>query len=1085
MIKKFFRKNWKGLVFGFVALVVLLAIPLPTHNWLSLNDQGKRIVYVANILSPAEVLAASDYICDGVADDVELQQALNALPAIGGEVLVYAGDYHLTATVTRAINNIHISGIGNSTYFSGAAPNFSAAALTGWTFSNFRTDAGWIGLAGSVNYAIINCNENGTLHSYLSNATLVTPIISGGTITNNVAVNPGITVDGVDISTLTPGANVSTVGGTLNRLAKFSGATSIVDATNTDAQVAAAVAASHTQNTDIILTTNGVTPLINAGTLVYDLRTDRWLFSDTNTLLGIGVTGGAGVLTGLRNTGYGNEAFYNITSGADNTAVGWRAARGLTTGDHNVAIGDQTLLALTTGVGNTAVGELALGSVSTTSFNTAVGVDTLWQNTGAYNTAIGAIAGTNNIVGNRNVFIGYDAGSNELGSDKLYIDNTNTATPLIYGDFNTNDVTINGKLSMATHQINNVVDPTANQDAATKLYVDTHAATCNSTAAFTALSEPTGFVNRTDSAWTFTDGTRKLSITTGTHYHIWFVGVEHTIAITKDITITDVEGQHLVYFDTDDILYEYVNPTAAQILTAIRDKCLVSWIYWDATGNVGVYVGEERHGTIMDGMTHYNLHNTRGLQFVSGLPMSDFVIGDGSLNTHAQFGVDTGEVVDEDISLTVSDILSTTGLPILYRDGAAGDWRTVTDAGYSVHQNAAGATHRIMWNQLSGGIWSLVEAGENDYVLCHVYATTGKVGQMYAIMGQAVYTTVKLARDGANTEISNIQIGNLPSPEMRPIATVLFETDKDYANAINARVVEVVAGGDDYVDWRTSDLPRGTVATDHGSLTGLADDDHTQYLLANGTRNLTGNLAVTGGVTIDGVDVSAHQTRHKWLGADELNAKDIMMVQPGNVYYISYPTMAGWTNTLTGSASSTSVLTYYTCSTGITNPSTNGYVQAGPVWFNKDVDGFLTRFCARVMPSTVTNNLEIWVGSFSNVITYPTGISNHVGFKIIEAAGIDGQAILSATNGGGAAETTTVMYSWVGQYYTLDLYYKYMGSDIKYYYSINGGAWTLGATHTTNRPDDVSLYSGTWLKTTSAADKSVLVYSMRIMQGAD
>jgi hypothetical protein len=32
----------------------------------------------------------------------------------------------------------------------------------------------------------------------------------------------------------------------------------------------------------------------------------------------------------------------------------------------------------------------------------------------------------------------------------------------------------------------------------------------------------------------------------------------------------------------------------------------------------------------------------------------------------------------------------------------------------------------------------------------------------------------------------------------------------------------------------------------------------TSYLLADGTQNLTGNLSVTGGVTIDGVDISAH-----------------------------------------------------------------------------------------------------------------------------------------------------------------------------------------------------------------------------------
>lgn len=42
---------------------------------------------------------------------------------------------------------------------------------------------------------------------------------------------------------------------------------------------------------------------------------------------------------------------------------------------------------------------------------------------------------------------------------------------------------------------------------------------------------------------------------------------------------------------------------------------------------------------------------------------------------------------------------------------------------------------------------------------------------------------------------------------------------------------------------------------DHGTIGGLADDDHTQYLLADGTRTLSGNLVVTG--TVDGVDIAA------------------------------------------------------------------------------------------------------------------------------------------------------------------------------------------------------------------------------------
>lgn len=37
----------------------------------------------------------------------------------------------------------------------------------------------------------------------------------------------------------------------------------------------------------------------------------------------------------------------------------------------------------------------------------------------------------------------------------------------------------------------------------------------------------------------------------------------------------------------------------------------------------------------------------------------------------------------------------------------------------------------------------------------------------------------------------------------------------------------------------------GGSSTDHGSLTGLGDDDHTQYLLTDGTRQMTGGLTIT------------------------------------------------------------------------------------------------------------------------------------------------------------------------------------------------------------------------------------------------
>lgn len=61
------------------------------------------------------------------------------------------------------------------------------------------------------------------------------------------------------------------------------------------------------------------------------------------------------------------------------------------------------------------------------------------------------------------------------------------------------------------------------------------------------------------------------------------------------------------------------------------------------------------------------------------------------------------------------------------------------------------------------------------------------------------------------------------------------------------------AGGDRWIDVRptVTSAPAGNV-TDHGQLSGLADDDHTQYLLTDGTRDLAGDWSA-GGFDIDNI----------------------------------------------------------------------------------------------------------------------------------------------------------------------------------------------------------------------------------------
>lgn len=105
----------------------------------------------------------------------------------------------------------------------------------------------------------------------------------------------------------------------------------------------------------------------------------------------------------------------NDATGTDNTFLGYNAGNANTSADYGVFIGS------------------GAGEANTT---------------GSNNVFIGYQAGYTNTTGASNVFIGYQAGYNETGSNRLYIDNSNTTTPLIFGNFSTDEITINGSLTV-------------------------------------------------------------------------------------------------------------------------------------------------------------------------------------------------------------------------------------------------------------------------------------------------------------------------------------------------------------------------------------------------------------------------------------------------------------------------------------------------------------------------------------------------------------------------------------------------------------------------------------------------------------
>lgn len=345
-------------------------------------------------------------------------------------------------------------------------------------------------------------------------------------------------------------------------------------------------------------------------------------------------------------------------------------------------------------------------------------------------------------------------------------------------------------------------------------------------------NEPTGFIDRADSTIALVDETRTFTIAPAVDdFSCYCKGVKFTKSAAESIVITDVEGDHYIYY-VDGVLTHSATFDIAYIL----ENSLIAIIYWDATNKVGALF-DERHGCVMDGVTHAFEHETLGARYGGGLALNTLdVDGNGDDATAAQFGVDSGTYWDEDIAHSIDAVVGTTGLEIWYLDGS--DWRWTTEAGYSVLTTGSG---RAAYNN-SG---SQSEVSNRDFVLCHVFAINSIDAVPIAIQGQAKYTSTRKAREGANVELAALNLAGLPSPEFKPLFTLIFQTADNYSNAVQSRVISTDTGAD-AVDHRLTTLTQvGTAVAsssfDDGQLDIFNTSDTTKKIDFDASNITTAN----------------------------------------------------------------------------------------------------------------------------------------------------------------------------------------------------------------------------------------------------
>jgi hypothetical protein len=319
-----------------------------------------------------------------------------------------------------------------------------------------------------------------------------------------------------------------------------------------------------------------------------------------------------------------------------------------------------------------------------------------------------------------------------------------------------------------------------------------------------------GFVDPdTDVQISFVNGTRTLTISPQvSSFTYWSEGIKYQKTSSENIVIPDTEGLHYIYYNGD---------TLSQTTTFSNDLILkyafVAAIYWDATNNENIYIGDEfKHTTKMGSKTHQYLHDTRGFSLETGGALTDIVADDtGNSNTHAQFGNEATIAYDEDAEFSHSARTSTSTVYFYYKTGtqASPSWRLDDSASYGVITTGTG---RAAYNQLTGGNWQQTEVANNDFVLAHVFTFNDSTRKYGVIQGEADYATISAARDGAEEEIVDIVLDGLPGPEFKFLGTIIYQTSNGYTNAVQSRIRTVNVAGDDYIDLRDFGVTRGGIS---------------------------------------------------------------------------------------------------------------------------------------------------------------------------------------------------------------------------------------------------------------------------------
>lgn len=365
-----------------------------------------------------------------------------------------------------------------------------------------------------------------------------------------------------------------------------------------------------------------------------------------------------------------------------------------------------------------------------------------------------------------------------------------------------------------------------------------------------ATGEPMGFVARTDSTISFNNSTRTFAIApVSVSYEVWTKGVKRTITTSTSVTIPNTTGLYYICYQPDGTLIQQTS------FFDLQNQTPVAYVYWNATTSSAPFVADERHGVVLDWQTHEYLHRTRGAVIASGFAASNYVVGgNGSLDSHLQLNLDGGTFYDEDLKVQIvhsntptniweQDLQGPAKIPMFYINGN-GAWTIDAPTDFPVKQGV----DRPQYNLNTAGTWTTEDVGENKYGVTFILATNNIQYPIIGILGQNAKYTLG---DAEAISFADLVLTGFPVVEFRPLYKLVYKCATSISNTPSATLSSIW-------DLRSISSVSSTayIASDHGALSGLTDDDHTQYVHTTYARTITADHNFTGNLNLSGTSIN-------------------------------------------------------------------------------------------------------------------------------------------------------------------------------------------------------------------------------------